>query len=247
MAGPRRGAGEGVRRVQPPAERRARRGPLPPVQHHAGPVLRAGRLRRAAGPVGRGPGVGAVHLRPGPDQLLQDLGEPALRGFIRLGFHISKRCTYAHANPSTPQPFPPKQQKWQAWTTFCLFLLYLPQLLLNAFGDGAPVPTNGSFESLGKSTLGNLMRTLQAQNGVVEIPLCERLTSAYFPESVRCTIDRPRLAMVRTCCMWDVNTDLRSLPNLAYAMLSPPPTPPHSSTPTWTWPPASSSSSASPG
>lgn len=95
-------------------------------------------------------------------------------------------------------PNHPQQQKWQAWTTFCLFLLYLPQLLLNAFGDGAPVPTSGGFDAVAKTTLGNLMRTLAVQNGVVEIPLCERLTSAYFPESIRCTIDWPRLAMVRT-------------------------------------------------
>lgn len=96
-----------------------------------------------------------------------------------------------------PRSEPPQQQKWQAWTAFCLFLLYLPQLLLNTFGDGAPVPTSGGFDAVAKTTVGNLMRTLAVQNGVVEIPLCERLTSAYFPESVRCTIDRPRLAMVR--------------------------------------------------
>lgn len=88
-------------------------------------------------------------------------------------------------------------QKWQAWTAFCLFLLYLPQLVLNAFGNGAPVPTNGRFEAVAKTTLGNLMRTLQVQNGIVEIPLCERLTAAYFPASVECTISRARLAMVR--------------------------------------------------
>jgi hypothetical protein len=87
--------------------------------------------------------------------------------------------------------------KWQAWTTFCLFLLYLPQLLLNAFGDGAPMQTNEGFEAVAKTSLGNLMRTLEVQNGVVEIPLCERLTTAYFPASVDCTIDRARLAMVR--------------------------------------------------
>ena len=58
------------------------------------------------------------------------------------------------------------------------------------------MPTSGGFDAVAKTTLGNLMRTLAVQNGVVEIPLCERLTSAYFPESIRCTIDRPRLAMV---------------------------------------------------
>lgn len=87
--------------------------------------------------------------------------------------------------------------KWQAWTTFCLFLLYLPQLILNAFGDGAPLPTNGRFEAVAKTTLGGLMRTLQVQGGVVVIPLCERLTATYFPGSVECTISRARLAMVR--------------------------------------------------
>jgi len=59
------------------------------------------------------------------------------------------------------------------------------------------VPSNGGFESVAKTTLGNLMRTLEAQNGVVVIPLCQRLTASYFPASINCTIDRTRLAMVR--------------------------------------------------
>lgn len=92
-----------------------------------------------------------------------------------------------------------KGLKWQAWTTFCLFLVYLPQLVLNAFGDGAPVQTNGEFEAVAKTTLGNLMRTLTV-NGVVEIPFCQQLTAAYFPSSVDCVIDRARLAMVRPAC-----------------------------------------------